>query len=70
MRLVRTAKRCPEDHEGMITRHGTGTREMKCGKCNKTLYKPPKPSKSPKLPKPPMPPEGAFGQELVNSNSL
>jgi len=67
MRLVRTAKRCPEDHEGMIARHGNGTRKLYCGKCRKLLYKPPK---LPKPSIPPMPPEGAFGQELVNSNSL
>jgi hypothetical protein len=38
--LVKTAKRCPEDHEGMTARHGIGNRKLYCRKCHKLLYSP------------------------------
>jgi hypothetical protein len=33
---------CHQDHEGMVRRHGHGARPVKCGKCKKTLWKPPR----------------------------
>ena len=45
---VKKAKRCPEDHEGMTARHGTGTRKLYCAKCRKLLYRPPKTAQLPK----------------------
>lgn len=43
-RLKKTA--CTEDHEGIVRRHGGGTLPVKCGRCEKILWKPPKkPSK-------------------------
>ena len=45
VRQAQKTKQCPEDHAGMIARHGTGTRKLYCGKCGKLLYEPPKPPK-------------------------
>jgi hypothetical protein len=41
---------CHEDHEGMVRRHGHGTRPVKCGKCKRLLWKPPRAGK-PKKPR-------------------